>query len=125
QRRAPLTSLVIQRMTVMTLLGLKHESAVTLQSGAALQIFCWDGLCTPGIHHRTPRCVFGQMSQCAEAHRNQQNREYGNWPASPALLTFAGYKGKRQQDDDSNSRTNQQDRGLCRWRQERQQSIQP
>src|SRR5216684_3319571 len=96
-------------MTVVTLLGLENERAVTLQCRPAMQEFNRDRLTAPGIHHRAPRCVLSQMSQSTEAYGDQQNREHGNWSAPPALLTFACYKWKRQQDNDSDGGTNQQD----------------
>src|ERR1700722_6552729 len=65
------------------------------------------------------------MSQSAEADGDQQNREHSNWSALPALLPFACDKRKRQQDNDSDGGTNQQDGSFGRWRQEREQRIEP
>src|SRR6266852_9901304 len=125
ERRPALTSFVVQRMTVVTLLRLKNERTMALQCRPAMQEFSRNRLAAPGVHHRAPGCVLGQMSQSAEAYGDQQNREYRNRPAFPALLPFACYKRKRQQDNDSDGRTNQQDGRLGRRGQEREQSIQP
>src|ERR1700693_84217 len=65
------------------------------------------------------------MSQSAEGYCDQQNREHGNWPALPAFLTFACYKRKRQENNDSDGGTYQQNRCLGRRGQEREQRIQP
>src|SRR5438445_10482099 len=65
------------------------------------------------------------MSQCAESNCDQKYREHRNWPALPALLAFACYKRKRQEDNDADGGTNQENGRLGCWGQERQQSIQP
>jgi hypothetical protein len=106
--RSALTSLVMERMTVVTLFGLENQGTVALQSRPPLEVFCRNRLAAPGIHHGTPGCVLPEMSQGAEADCDQKNREDGNWPPLPALLPFARYKWKRQQDDDSNRWTNQE-----------------
>src|ERR1700747_2162224 len=65
------------------------------------------------------------MSQSAEGYCDQKNREHGNWPAFPALLAFACDKRKRQENNDSDGRTNQEDGGLGSRGQEREERIQP
>src|SRR6266852_2722209 len=125
QRRPAMASFVIQRMTVVTLFGLKNECTMALQCRPAPQQFSRNRLAAPGIHHRTPGRVLTQVCQSAEGYCDQQNREHSNWPALPALLAFTRYKRKGQQDNDSDGRTSQKNGCLGRWRQERKQSIQP
>src|SRR4029077_6028396 len=108
QRWPALTSSLIQRMTVVTLLSLKDECTPTLQGRPPLQEFRRNWLAAPGIHHGAPGGVLGQMSQGAEGYCDQQNREHCNWPPLPALLTFACYKRERHQDNDADGRSNQQ-----------------
>lgn len=91
-----LTSFVIQRMTVVTLLCLKDECSVALQRRSALQEFWRNRLAAPRIHDRAPRRVLSQVCQSAESYCDQQNRENRNRPAPPALLAFACDEGKRQ-----------------------------
>jgi len=118
ERRPALTSFIIQRMTVVTLLGLENQRTMALQCCAAMEEFRRNRQAAPGVHHRAPRCVLCQMSQSAETYGDQQNREHRNRPAFPALFPFACYKRKRQQDNDSDGRTNQQDGRLGRRGQE-------
>src|ERR1700688_1779013 len=65
------------------------------------------------------------MSQSAETYCDQQNREHGNRSALPAFLPFACDKRKSQQDNDSDGGADQENGRLGRWRQEREQSVQP
>src|ERR1700686_260434 len=108
QCRSALTSSIIERMTVVTLLSLKNERACAPQGRTSVDILWWNRLAAPCVHHRTPRCVLAQMRHGAESHRDQENREHCNRSALPAFLTFSGEEGKRQQNHKPDCWTNQQ-----------------
>ncbi len=69
--------------------------------------------------------MHAQLRESAERDRDQQDREHGNRPAPPALLAFAGEKGKPEQHDDRDDRSDQQQRCFRRRRQERKHRIEP
>src|SRR5207245_2901915 len=87
--RTTLTSSVIQRMTVVTLLGLKNQRTLAFQGCASVNILWRNRLAAPCVHDRAPGRVLAQMRHSTESHRDQENREHGNRSACPALLTFA------------------------------------
>src|SRR3981189_1637519 len=55
--RPALTSFIIQRMTVVALLGLENERTMALEGRPTMQEFRRNRLTAPGIHYRAPRCV--------------------------------------------------------------------
>src|SRR5216684_2695128 len=57
ERRPALTSFLIQRMTVVTLLGLEDQRTMALQGRPMLQEFSRNRLAAPGVHYRAPRRV--------------------------------------------------------------------
>src|SRR5215510_3050598 len=99
ERRSALATFPAQRMAVVTLLGLKDESALMLQRGAIFQVLHRNRLTAPRIHYGTPGRVLSQVRQGAKRYRCQQDHQNGNGPAFPTLLAFTGKEWQHQQDD--------------------------
>src|SRR5882762_1242621 len=123
--RPALSSLAVERMAVVALLELKNERAMSLQGGPALQVLLWDWLAAPGIHHRTPGRVRGEMREASERHSDEQDGEDGDGPALPAFLAFSREEGEREQHGEADGRPDQENWCLCGGRKVRQQGIEP
>src|ERR1700739_3525616 len=63
-----LAAFAAEGMAVVTLLGLKNESALVLQRSAIFQVFDGNRLAAPRIHYGTPRRVLAQVRQSAKRH---------------------------------------------------------
>src|ERR1700758_4111529 len=95
-------------MAVVALLHLKHESALPLESRAAVEKRGRDWITAPGVHDRTPRRMLSQVCERCQRNRHQQNCEYSNGPAPPALLAFAEKKWQENQGENPNHGTDEQ-----------------
>src|SRR5207244_2001690 len=68
--RSTLSTLAVESMAVVALLGLKNQRTLAFQCRAPRQIFRWNGFTALCIHHCTPRRVasyIGARPDCAEA----------------------------------------------------------
>src|SRR4051812_33674999 len=79
----------------------------------------------PGIHVRAPGCVLRETSKGPECDCNQQYGKNRNGTALPALFSFPGKKRQKDQSQDCQRGTDEEKRGLERWGQQRQQSVEP
>src|ERR1700686_4483847 len=96
QRRAPLTSVAPKSVTVMTLLGLKNERALSLEGSPVLQEPGRDGITAPGVHVRTPWGISREMREGCECHGDKQNGENCNRSPAPTFLSLAGQKWEQK-----------------------------
>src|SRR5262245_40257213 len=94
--RPPLSTFAVESMAVVALLGLKDQRTLAFQCRALRQIFRWNRLTAPCIHHRTPRRVASYVGERAECNDGQQNYKNCNRAPSPALLTFTRHEWKRE-----------------------------
>src|SRR5689334_8293760 len=90
-----LAALAAEGMAVVTLLGLKNQSALVLQRSAIFQVLGGNWLAAPRVHQRTPRSVLAQVRQSAKRHSTHQDYKNGNRPPFPTLLAFAGKERQR------------------------------
>src|SRR6266481_9275096 len=100
--RSALAAFAAEGMAVVTLFGLKNESALVLQRSSILEVFAGDRLAAPRVHYRTPRRVLSQMRQSPKRYSRHQDHQNGNWPAFPTLLAFTGKEREQQKDGNSN-----------------------
>ena len=88
QFRPALSSRSAQSVAVVALLGLKNERPLALQRCTPFQVWFRNRFTAPRIHHGTPRRIAGQMCECTERDRDQQNRKNRYGTAPPAFLAF-------------------------------------
>src|ERR1700683_569498 len=95
ERWSALSALIVERMAVVTLLHLKNKRTLPLESRAIVKKLGRNRNPAPCVHHRAPRRISSEARKCSHRDCHEQNREYGNRPAPPALLALA--KNERQQ----------------------------
>ena len=100
QSRAPLSAGISKGVAVAALLYLKHQRALPLQCGCAMDEPIRNGITAPSIHVRTPRCELREPGERSKGDCNQQHSEDRNRPALPAFLSFSGKKRQENQRQD-------------------------
>src|ERR1700761_3119854 len=81
------------------------------------QILYRDGVAAPRVHVRTPRCEGSQMGEDSPADSDRGDHDYRDWTALPALLSFGGVEGQREQDCYAADGDDENDRGFHGGRQ--------
>src|SRR5260370_20411699 len=89
-------SFVFDRMTVAALLVLKNESSLQFQRSTVFQELRLQFEAFPSFHMRRPRTGHPGVSEHPNGEESNDHGQYRNWPASPALLAFVGYKRERK-----------------------------
>src|SRR5262249_5456650 len=93
-----------QGMAVAALLGLEDERALSLERAGMTQQFFRNWIAAPRVHVRTPGCRLREMGKCSKRDRDQQHGQNCNGTSFPALLSFPGQKGKKQQSKNHHNR---------------------
>src|SRR5438309_1408397 len=86
ERRSALPTLTVERVAVVTLLGLKDQRALAFQSRVLHQVFRWNGFTAPCVHHWTPGRVASELRERSDRDSRQHNDKNRHGAASPALL---------------------------------------
>src|SRR6266850_7594299 len=84
ERRAPLPTRLVERMTVPALLHLQDERAVPFERGASLEVFLRNRLAAPRVHHGAPGRVRAKTRQRPPCHRDEKDGENGDRTACTA-----------------------------------------
>src|SRR5258708_33797365 len=101
ERRSALAAFATEGMAVVTLLGLKNQSALVLQRSAIFQVLGGNRVAAPRVHYGTPRRVLAQVCQSAKRYRRHQDYKNSNRSPFPTLLAFPGKERQHQQDDNA------------------------
>src|SRR5580658_6606184 len=88
QRWSPLSARVAKRVAVAALLDLKHERALALECGRAMNVALGHRIAAPCTHMWTPGRELCHTSKRAESDRDQQHRNHRNGTALPAFFSF-------------------------------------
>ena len=97
ERRTSLSTDVADRVAIAALLDLKHERALPLECGCAMNVAVGYWIATPGIHMRTPGRELGHASERAERDRDQQHGNDRNRPSLPAFFSLSQKKWQKNQ----------------------------
>src|ERR1700733_6134286 len=112
-----LSTRVSERVAVAALLNLKHERALPLQCGRAMNVARGHRIAAPRAHMRTPRRELRHASKRAERDRDHQHGNHRNRPALPAFFSFSRKKRQKKQTDNCYRRDDEQERRLeRRWK---------
>ena len=125
ERWSAFSAFVTERMTIVALLELEDERALTFERRAMLQKFRRDGVATPGIHHRTPGSVASKIREGAKRDGDKQNDENGDRASVPTFFAFAKDKRKQKKRKNADDRANKQRRRFHFRRKQREERIQP
>src|ERR1700722_12913206 len=112
-------------MAIAALLFLKYESPLPLERSSAVQKPVGHRIPAPCVHMRTPWGKSGEMCKSPQSDCNQQYGQNRNWPAPPALFSFARKKWQEEQSNNRHHRTNQQSWSFHGRRKQREQGVQP
>src|ERR1700752_2045930 len=83
---------VPKRMAVAALLDLEDESTLPLKRSSASQPSLRYGITAPSVHVRTPGRETREMGESSKCDGDHHHRQHSDWPAPPALFSFARKK---------------------------------